>query len=80
MIHSNFGYRKHCFKMASGGECADWMCDREDAAMKKCSHCKSTHYCSRKCQQENWRIHKLTWLAIQHCRYWGQYIWWDTGH
>ena len=53
-------YRKHCFKMASGGECANWLCGREDAAMKKCSHCKTEHYCSRKCQQENWRVHKLT--------------------
>lgn len=25
-----------------------------------CSNCKLADYCSRKCQQEHWKVHKLT--------------------
>jgi hypothetical protein len=31
-----------------------------DGDMKQCSQCKKARYCSRKCQQEHWQIHKHT--------------------
>lgn len=35
-------------------QCAN--CSKE--AIKKCSQCVITYYCSRECQVENWTIHK----------------------
>jgi hypothetical protein len=40
---------------SSGQSCI--VCDKEDA--KYCARCKSTSYCSRACQKNDWQTHKL---------------------
>lgn len=47
----------HCFKTKS-------QLGLTAAKLQRCSACKITHYCSKKCQQANWATHKS--FCIKH--------------
>ena len=32
-----------------------------------CSNCKTTYYCSKKCQHQDWHRHKLECFALDTC-------------
>ena len=44
------GVPKLCFKCGAS--------DQTKTDMKQCGRCKIAYYCSRKCQQEDWKRHK----------------------
>ena len=43
-------YKKLCYNLPSAGSCANGLCGRENATMKKCSRCKIAYFCSKECQ------------------------------
>ena len=43
--------------MASSEECVG--CGKKNAELKRCGRCKEIKYCSRECQVNDWRMHKL---------------------
>lgn len=34
-------------------------CFKTDEKLSKCSRCKVVHYCSKECQKQDWKIHKV---------------------
>lgn len=38
---------------------------QEDEDLRRCSGCRSAVYCSRKCQRDDWRVHKRECGLIQ---------------
>jgi hypothetical protein len=41
-------------------------CDKP--AAQKCARCRAARYCSRGCQRQHWRVHKLHCLRGMQCR------------
>ena len=40
-------------------------CNKPAEKMSKCSKCKKVRYCSKKCQQDDWKEHKKNCIAIE---------------
>ena len=64
-----YGKLKNMFNRKSAQHCEG--CGVSGQDFSKCARCKSTAYCSKKCQQDDWSRHKETcervWYGIKIC-------------
>lgn len=54
------------------------VCERQECNnetnLKRCGSCKSVVYCSKTCQQKDWKSHKMICAIGKEKNYWGKQI------
>jgi len=59
-LRDNYQFECDCIRCEREADCA--VCGNE--GWKRCSRCKSVHYCSAGCQQTDWPLHKKSCIPV----------------
>ncbi|KAJ7762902.1 ectomycorrhiza-upregulated zf-MYND domain-containing protein [Mycena metata] len=55
----------------SASFCTSCQMDEDASTLKSCSGCSTVRYCSKECQSEHWKIHKLMCRQLKPDEVWG---------
>eukprot|EP00164_Ancoracysta_twista_P019626 GFYU01034618.1.p1 GENE.GFYU01034618.1~~GFYU01034618.1.p1 ORF type:complete len:237 (+),score=1.27 GFYU01034618.1:169-879(+) len=55
--------------------CANAECTLRATTLRRCAQCKVAIYCSRPCQKQDWKTHKLTCSNLEESAYFSQGEW-----